>query len=192
MWCPLCGNGSVVPVFKKTGRRRSCHQSSPYLLHRAASNSISTSAREDSDGVHRSALTLVAFVDFQEVFDTAWVEATLVCIHEVGGDRADVASHVPSSLVTLNLKFELVHLFQLHGQTDTLASFGTWRCPIIVSPTSCTLTTSPVVALRARFAGVLRRCGSVGQEVALQIWRGDPPYLKPWCLGPPDLCPSVQ
>ena len=48
-------------------------------------------------------------------FDTAWVEGTtLVRLHEVGGDRADVASHVPFPPVTLNLKFELVHL-SLHS-----------------------------------------------------------------------------
>ena len=69
---------------------------------------FSTSAREDSDGVlmlvsslldvlssRRSALTFVAFVDLQKAFDTAWVEGALVRLHEVGGDRADVASRVP-------------------------------------------------------------------------------------------------
>ena len=66
----------------------------------------SMSAREDSDGVlmflvssflevlssRRSALTFVAFVDTQKAFDTAWVEGTLVRLHDVG---ADVATHVP-------------------------------------------------------------------------------------------------
>ena len=55
-------------------------------------------------------LTFVVFVDLQKTFDTAWIEGTLVCLHEVGGDRADVGISCAISSVTLNLKFELVHL----------------------------------------------------------------------------------
>ena len=43
----------------------------------------------------RSALTFVAFVDLQKAFDTAWVEGTLVRLHEVGvtGQMWHLMSH---------------------------------------------------------------------------------------------------
>ena len=103
---------------------------------------------------------------------------------------------VVPTLVTLNLKFELVHRSPLHGKivgllkgessplcssicssTPWLLTSGSWHpasasCPIIASLPSSLLMTSwwcRIVSMICRCPG---RCSSVGQEVALQLWRG--------------------
>ena len=98
------------------GRRRSRHQLSPYLscvlllqlfehlVHFRIGPFTSShldvcegrfrwgadvlvSSLLDVLSSRRSALTFVAFVDLQKAFDAAWVEGTLVRIHEVGVTR---------------------------------------------------------------------------------------------------------
>ena len=112
VWFPLCGKGALLCPSSNGATPISPPTIAQSLLRRAASNSssiwsisaldrsslpISTSAREDSDGVlmcwsvhslmfchHADLPTFVAFVDLQKAFDTAWVEGTLVRLHEVG------------------------------------------------------------------------------------------------------------
>ena len=59
VWFPLCGNGALLCPSWSVHSLTLCHQ-------------------------RRSALTFVAFIDLQKAFDTAWVEGTLVRLHEVG------------------------------------------------------------------------------------------------------------
>ena len=196
--------------------RSRCQGSFPLVAARLAHLVHFRIAREDSDGVlmcwslldvlssRRSALTFVAFEELQKAFDTAWVEGTLVRLHEVGvtGQLWHLMCHFlrdTQSQVRVGASLSapwqdsgiaqgrvLSHL-PCNLLTDTLASNvrqlvpGAASCPIIVSLTSCTLMSWwwRIASTICRCPATLWQCGS-GSGASNFAW--DPPNL----LGPPD------